>query len=294
MTNLSVHLFSEEEELKIKEKKQKKKEYDKIYNEQNRERKKKYQKKYNKDNKEKINERQKVYRINNKDKIKIYNEVYYPNHKDQKSEYDKIYGKKYRQENKEKCREYRENNKDKIKIRTKAWGSNLKKDVLNILGGCKCVVCGDENISHLTVDHKDNTGNLDRKLGIYGGRLYSDIVNFRYPEDKIANLQVLCWNHNLSKRREFIDFSPEDQTTQQRYRTKLFKEALEFFGPCKCGVTELKFLSISHIHNDGAERRRNGERTGAALLSEFRKFGWQESLKEDFCLECFNCNCSKD
>jgi hypothetical protein len=47
----------------------------------------------------------------------------------------------------------------------------------------------------------------------------------------------------------------------------------------------------SYIKN--TERRRNGEGRGIRLLVDFRRQGWPESLKEDFCLECFNCNCGR-
>jgi hypothetical protein len=99
----------------------------------------------------------------------------------------------------------------------------------------------------------------------------------------------------LGKRKEYLNLPLMEQSKDQKFRTKLHKEAFSFFGPCKtCGNNNLIYLTISHIHNDGAERRRNGEeRGGAKLLQKFRNLGWPESLKEDFCLECFNCNCSR-
>lgn len=91
-----------------------------------------------------------------------------------------------------------------------------------------------------------------------------------------------------------IIFLKKNRTYIQNYNIKIWEEAFLFFGPCRfCGQKDLQFLSISHIRNDGAEKRRNGETTGVGLLKKFRKMGWPESLKEDYCLECFNCNCSK-
>jgi hypothetical protein len=87
----------------------------------------------------------------------------------------------------------------------------------------------------------------------------------------------------------------EKQDKDQKFRIKLQKEAFNFFGPCKtCGDTNLTHLTISHIHDNGAEKRKNREGGGTKLLQKFRNLGWPESLKEDYCLECFSCNCSKN
>jgi hypothetical protein len=206
--------------------------------------------------------------------------------------------KKYYEDNKEiikeRQKEYNLKNKEQVKGYNKGYRKNLKRKVFDTLGGCKCFLCGDNISGHLTVDHIDNTGYIDKRIGLGAGNLYSSIVKGKYPQDKISNLRVLCWNHNLSRRREYLNVPSEDQTAAQRWQTKLWKEAFNFFGPCHCGISDLKFLTISHIHNDGAERKRNGEpRGGLILLIKFRKLGWPESLKEDFCLECFNHNCEK-
>jgi len=231
-----------------------------------------------------------------------------PNYKEHKKEYDIKYreenkehrkecGKKYYKENKEHNKEYGKRyyneNKDKIKEHHKKYREENKIQVLEILGGCKCSLCNVTNPDYLTVDHIDETGYIDKKKGYSGHSLRLAVTNDTYPKDKLSNLRVLCWNHNLARRREYLDLPWELQTKNQRYSAKLWKEAFEFFGGCPCGITELKFLTISHIHNDGAERRRNGERNSTALLSNFRQQGWPESLKEDYRLECANCNCSR-
>jgi hypothetical protein len=172
------------------------------------------------------------------------------------------------------------------------YGREVKINVLNMLGGCKCIICENSNLDQLTVDHLDNTGNLDRK---YRKNIYSSLGNSRYPLDKISNLRVLCFNHNAGRTRSYLDLSYEEQTYSQHQQTKLWKEAFLFFGPCKtCGESDLKFLTISHIHNDGAERRRNGEKKDTHLITQFRKLGWLSSLKQDYCLECWNCNCGRN
>lgn len=196
----------------------------------------------------------------------------------------------YKEEHKEEIKEYRILNKNVFKEKRK----QIKIQTFNILGGCKCAICGDEEINHLTIDHIDKTGYLDKKKNLYSERIYNYIIKDKLNKKQLSNLRVLYWNCNCSRKRIYLTLTHKEQSYQQRYNAKLWKEAYEFFGPCKtCGDTELKHLTISHIHNDGAERRRNGEKFGISLIKQFRKQKWPESLKEDFCLECFNCNCRR-
>jgi hypothetical protein len=164
-----------------------------------------------------------------------------------------------------------------------------------VLGGCKCAICGDTDLSHLTIDHIDSNGAEDRRnTKLYTNHLYKAIVDNKLSTEQIQNLRVLCWNHNSSRTRGYLDLPPEQQSKSQKRRSQLWKEALDFFGPCKtCKTDELKFLTVSHIHNNGAELRKQGQPCGADLLSRFRVSGWPESLKEDYCLECWNCNSSR-
>ena len=194
---------------------------------------------------------------------------------------------------KDKIKEYNKQHQIKDKEYRMQKYDNLKINAYNALGGCKCEICGNTNLVHLNIDHRNNDGSNDRKkIALY--TFYRFIVNRILPEEYIKTLRVLCWNCNKGRVRDYMDIPYENQTYSQRHIHKLWKQAYEFFGPCAtCGETNLKFLSISHIHDNGAERRRNGEKQGPKLLSEFRKMGWPESLKEDFCFECFNCNCSR-
>ena len=215
------------------------------------------------------------YRENHKEEIKTCQKRYNENHQKEREEY---YNK----------------NREKILNQNKEYNKQIKIQALNILGSCNCIICGNINLNYLTVDHIDKTGSLDRKNIINGKNFYSFLSNGLYPAEKLSNLRILCYNCNCGRRKEYLTVSYELQTIQQRYQTKLWKQAFEFFGPCKtCGDTNLVHLTISHIHNDGAERRKNGEKFGVNLLAEFRKQGWPESLKEDYCLECYNCNCSR-
>jgi len=279
----------------------------------NKERLQEVRKRYRDNNKEKINEHLKVYYINNKDKIKKRQQTFREKNRTEINRKRRVWVS----ENKEKCKnrdkKWRNENKDKIsKAERKRYFKNKKnrleaikirdledhKKIFDILGN-KCVSCGETNLNFLTLDHIHNDGYLDKTKN--GSSLTKTFIRkYRksgWPIEEIKQkFQILCYNCNSAKvKRDYFDLPYEEQSYGQRYRFKLWKEAFYFFGPCQiCGCSNLKFLSIDHIHNDGAKKRKNGEKVGAGLLSVFKKQGWPESLKEDYRLLCFNCNCNKE
>ena len=195
---------------------------------------------------------------------------------------------------KQQQKEYHYKNKEKRNKRCREYIINRKIKVFKILGEVKCEKCNEKRLECLTVDHIDNSGFIDKKNGLKDHSLYSAILKGEYPKDKLKNLRVLCYNCNCSRPRQYIILSEEKQTYAQKYQLKFWKKAYEFFGPCKtCGETTLQFLTIAHIHNDGADMKRKGQRGGVNLLYKFGQLGWPEFLKENYCLECFNCNCGR-
>jgi hypothetical protein len=238
---------------------------------------------YYKENKERISEVHKAYRKNNKEKIHDYTIEYGKNNKEKRS----ISSKKYREENKEELNQILRNREKEERVH-----------IIKLLGG-KCVFCGEVNYKYLTLDHINDDGNIERaKHNCNSNRRIIKKYKVKgWPIEEIKqNLQILCYNCNFTKtRRNYFDLSYEEQSYNQRANLKLWKEAFSFFGPCKiCGCDNLKFLSIDHIHNDGSEKRKNGEKVGAMLLFQFRKNKWPEYLKEDYQLLCFNCNATKE
>jgi len=224
--------------------------------------------------------RQKEYRAKpeNRERQNAYNKMYYEDNREELIKY----GQEYVSKNQEKTDEYQ-----------RWYAKDLKIRALNVIGGCKCETCGDSDLTHLTVDHIDSTGHIDKKNGLFSTRLSQAIVKGRLTKDQLNNLRCLCFNHNCSRERGYLDLQESEMSRDQKYKARLWKRALDFFGPCHCGESELKFLTISHVHNDGAEKRRNGEGTSGRILKKFNKMGWPESLKEDYCIECYNHNCSR-
>jgi len=218
---------------------------------------------------------------------------YRQNNKEHFNNYFKIYRKNNKERLKGHARKYARNNSEAISKRRREYTQNIKKAAFEVLGGCKCQLCDITDTDLLTIDHIDSAGYLDEKSGFGGRKLYISVARGTYPKEKLSNLRVLCWNHNDGRQKEYLDIPPELQTTIQKYYTRLWNQAFSLFGGCPCEITELKFLQVSHKNDDGNKKRKKGEHTGVRLLMDFNKIGWPKSLKEDYCLECANCNCGR-
>ncbi len=72
-----------------------------------------------------------------------------------------------------------------------------KTSLFKILGGFKCCICGFDNPLALQIEHKDDTGYLDKK------RFNRHDQFFRYyithPLEAIKYLQIMCANCNQIK-----------------------------------------------------------------------------------------------
>ena len=80
----------------------------------------------------------------------------------------------------------------------------------------------------------------------------------------------------------------------ERNRKRVKKEVIDHYGgKCVCcGETELLFLTIDHINNNGAEQRlKNGLKGG----SSDKSYRWiiKNDFPDDLQLLCWNCNCGR-
>jgi hypothetical protein len=93
------------------------------------------------------------------------------------------------------CYNFNANNKRK--------NSNVKNKILVMehYGNGECANCGIDKLEYLTLDHFMNDGAKQRKeLNCKSGvNFYDWIIKNKYPNN--LNLQVLCFNCNLSKQR---------------------------------------------------------------------------------------------
>ena len=76
------------------------------------------------------------------------------------------------------------------------------------------------------------------------------------------------------------------------YRNKLKAELFKAYGnKCTCcGESNLMFLTIDHIHNDGWKHKKKLKTHGGyRIYSWLRKQGYPSGYR----ILCFNCNCGR-
>lgn len=73
----------------------------------------------------------------------------------------------------------------------------LREEVMAIYGN-KCQCCGTDYMPHLTIDHVDGNGNLERSTdaGSSSAKLYRRLRKLGVPDPAY---QILCWNCNSAK-----------------------------------------------------------------------------------------------
>lgn len=79
---------------------------------------------------------------------------------------------------------------------------------------------------------------------------------------------------------------------QKEHRVRLKRAAIDTYGGvCACcGESDLEFLTIDHINNDGNKWRRNGWSGGIKFYRQLKNAGYP---KGELQVLCFNCNCAK-
>lgn len=150
-----------------------------------------------------------------------------------------------------------------------AYGKRMKEQGLCLLcakptknGMCRCEECSE----------KDNKLYADRKRrGVCPSCSNSE------REPPAAPGSILC---------------VECQSKQRDRTLSLKREVMEAYGgKCQCcGESEIAFLSIDHINNDGYKHRSEIGVGGTIIYSFLKKKGFP---KEGFQVLCFNCNHGK-
>lgn len=175
----------------------------------------------------------------------------------------------------------------------KVYYMDLKNKMFEILGK-ECIICGECNEKFLTIDHINGGGRNIREE--YHGKIgeLRNLKNCGWPIEEIkSNYQILCFNHNCSRNREYLGEGFLNTDTRLKRNKRLWEEAFKFFGPCSCGQKDLRFLTIDHKNDGGTIKRMMGNSFGIELIRSFRKQNWPDSIKQDFQFLCYNCNCSK-
>lgn len=92
----------------------------------------------------------------------------------------------------EKTSDFSKNNRDKVN----QYNLRIKHEVIEKYGN-KCICCNETQILFLTIDHKNNDGNIERE-SIKNYNTSSFYMKLK-REDIRTDIQVLCFNCNLGK-----------------------------------------------------------------------------------------------
>lgn len=222
----------------------------------------------------------------------------------------------YRKRNSEKIRDryknWRELNHDELSKQKSSYRLSIINTTLELLGSI-CVLCGESNKEFLTIDHLNQDGNEDRK------KFHNSIgwkKRILTGELNKENYRVLCHNcnnsiyidhpiHHLKNNTEsgIISkciycnelknkslFNRNGCLDCKRKKNKLIKiNCFQLLGnKCACcGESELNKLTVDHIDNDGANRRKD-DKSGVDF---YRKILNGKIMNVQ--LLCWNCNYSK-
>lgn len=97
-------------------------------------------------------------------------------------------------------KDYQNNREDRIADSIRRQ-SEWRKQAINKLGGPKCVECGCEVYELLQINHKDGSGNKDRKEnGMVSGKFWRAIAK---ETRDISNLEVTC---RLCNQKHYVEY----------------------------------------------------------------------------------------
>lgn len=238
-------------------------------------------------------------------------------HKDPEAR--KQYLKEYRQSHKEFIsglnRDYREKHRNELIEYCRDWRYEKKKKAYGYLGN-KCKCCGETEHEFLTYDHIHNNGGggvgkrKDHHLKISKEIVHAfEKRSIRARVHILNKYQLLCWNCNVSKkhdgkcRHKREPISDEGVKKGTAYMRNILCKGKIYLGKiCRCcEETEIEFLGIDHIDNDGYKGKRNKNGTRYAysyyfeIIHAFER-GTEEDRKEvmsKYQTLCHSCNFSK-
>jgi len=87
-------------------------------------------------------------------------------------------------------------------------------------------------------------------------------------------------------------YCPACRAGQRAFHQRLKEQALNAYGGCRCvccGVTDMVFLCLDHINNNGAEHRRRLGNRGSGIYSTLKRQGYPPGFQ----VLCHNCNFAK-
>lgn len=154
--------------------------------------------------------------------------------------------------------------------------------------GRECACCGETVERFLTFDHVNNDGADHRRSVGQGAPMWRWMRDNEYP----PVFQTMCGNCNIGRHINGGNCPHAHPVLEpvsyiSGYRRRIKQEVVKHYGgECACcGQSELTFLTIDHVNNDGARHRQ--EIGGAHELRAWLK---ANRYPEGFQVLCFNCN----
>ena len=150
----------------------------------------------------------------------------------------------------------------------------------------KCITCKKgKNLEEFSIDKRIFGGykNYCRECGNEKARIKFNRLFYGQGRQRI-----------LIAAKKFRENNPEKvRRSLKKCRTQIREEVINFYSnndpKCACcGEKEFAFLSIDHIHNDGAKDR-NTRGTGSNLYRSLKR----ENFPRGFQILCHNCNMAK-
>jgi hypothetical protein len=228
--------------------------------------------------------------------------------------------KKYNDQNKETILSTRRKNYARSNQSMKSKRQENLERAVKLLGG-QCIKCGISDISKLAIDHIHSNGNLERQTVKWELTVKNILTN----SNRKNEYQILCHNHNFEKhltnkkerpvvpdirvrlclgcdRNKFFHEFVKDRYKKQgikseckdcaRKRHQFIKELAirDLGGKCaECGESNMVYLCVDHVNNDGSEKRKSGEHN-----SIYSRINLKLVQLDELQILCWNCNASKE
>jgi hypothetical protein len=153
----------------------------------------------------------------------------------------------------------------------------------------RCSNCGSEFLVPDTKQCQNCLDNSKEGTGRYRKK-NPDKFRIQYHEAKKLGYCVSCRVPGKPRSRGLLCCDCSLTERQRAVRVK-YKAMQKYGGKCSCcGEEQIAFLTIDHINNDGAERRKEvGFRAGGGFYKKLLNLPLDPTLQ----VMCYNCNCGR-
>jgi len=245
---------------------------------------------YNREHKEQGRNHNREYRSKNSKWFKEYQRRYNKEYRQRNIERLQEQMSKYYLQNKERLKEYRAGyyliHSGRVKIHHHLRGIEIKTRVLTHYGDNKlaCVLCNENNLAALTIDHINGGGTQERtRLRLGGYPFHRWLERCGYP----SGYRTLCANCQFIERQRN---SCPKRPSSARGRNIVKTRVLAHYGGGKCacvvcGNSTLACLSIHHIDGGGTAHRRESK----LYSHQFRMWLESNGYPKGYQTLCMNC-----